>query len=77
MRSPRLDKRLLRAIEDALIQREAAPGDITHLPLADYDDALAWVVTQLERRRLAPRWRVPLKTPLELWIDRRSKGPEE
>jgi hypothetical protein len=77
MRSPRLDKRLLRAIEDALIQRETAPGDITHLPLGDYDDALAWVVNQLDRRRLAPRMRVPLKTPLEAWLDTHPKGHDQ
>jgi hypothetical protein len=70
MRSPRLDTRKLRAIEDALIQREAAPPDLAHLPLADYDDALAWVVWQLDRRREAPRMRVPIKTPIEAWLER-------
>jgi hypothetical protein len=68
MPSPRLDKRRLRAIEDALIRREAMPGDLHTLPEADYEDALAWVADQLGRRRLKPVERERAWTPLEAWL---------
>jgi hypothetical protein len=75
MTKPRLDKRRLRAIEDALVNRQSAPGDLETRPARDYTDALEWVEIQLGKRRLPPTAHVPPKTPLEQWIDSRPKEP--
>jgi len=75
MRCPRLTTQLLRAIEDALIHRMECARDVESLEESDYVAAQAWVGVQLDRRRAAPRVHAPIKTPLELWLEKHPREP--
>lgn len=54
MHDKNLTRRLLEAMEEALMSRTAAEMDVEDIPTEDYQDALTWVQNQLERRERKP-----------------------
>lgn len=54
MTPPRLTKRLLEAMQEALLFRSAGELDAEACPNQDYEDAADWVAEQLRRREARP-----------------------